>query len=389
MAQQGNVNYLRTEALGGIILLVAAITGFILSNSSLQSYYEGLIQFPLRLSIADIDYTKPLIFWINDGLVSIFFLLIGLEIKSMLHISQQSIKEQLSLPMSAAIAGAIVPAIVFSIFNHDDPINMRGWAIPTAMDTAFILGILSFFGRMISSSLKMFLMSLAIIDDILAVLVIAIFYAEELSNISIIASASIVGILVLLNLAGVTRIALYVFFGFLLWLFVLGSGVHTSVAGVLLASTIPTKKEHHGKDLLQTMKKFLHPWVSFLILPLFAFANTDVPLNDISMQGLLLDLPLGIILGLFIGKQLGIFSVTYILVQYGSAKLPTHTSWCQMYGVSVLCGVGFTMSLFIGIIAFESGGPQYDHIVKAAVFAGSFISAVLGSIVLYFGCRKT
>jgi len=165
--------------------------------------------------------------------------------------------------------------------------------------------------------------------------------------------------------------------------------VHISVAGVLLAGTIPIKKENHGKDLLRIMKKFLHPWVAFLVLPLFAFANTDVPLGEISMQSLMLDLPLGIILGLFIGKQLGVFSVTYILVQYGSAKLPSHTSWSQMYGVSVLCGVGFTMSLFIGLIAFETGGPQYDHLIKAAVFVGSFLSAVFGSFILYLACRKT
>lgn len=229
-----NNKYLKTESLGAIILLVAAITGFTLSNSPWQIYYEGFINFPLSFRAGDLYYSKSILFWVNDGLVAIFFLLIGLEIKTTLYESEESLQAQLALPCSAAIAGALVPALIYTFFNHDSPVNMRGWAIPTAMDTAFILGVLALVGPRISNKLKMFVMSLSIIDDILAVLIIAIFYAEELSNTAVIISVSILGILALINQAGVKQGAIYVFFGFLLWLSVLGSGVHTSIAGVLL-----------------------------------------------------------------------------------------------------------------------------------------------------------
>lgn len=382
MAILDNNRYIKTEALSGIILLVAAITGFVLSNSPFRLYYEGLINFPLHLQIGQFKYVKPLLFWINDGLVSIFFFLIGLEIKSVLFSNDAPIREQLALPFSAAICGVILPALIYTAFNHADPTNMRGWAIPTAIDTAFVLGVIALIGPSIPTSLKMFIMSLSIIDDILAVLIIAIFYAEELSNLAIVGSASIMGILVLINQARITTGWIYILLGFILWLFVLGSGVHTSVAGVLLALAIPMHPTNKNKNLLDIMKKKLHPWVSFLILPLFAFANTDVPLEDINLEQFFYPLSLGIIFGLFIGKQLGIFGITYLLVNHSSAKLPEGANWRQMYGVSVLCGIGFTMSLFIGLLAFESGGPEYDHLVKASVFIGSLLSAMFGYTVL-------
>lgn len=378
-----NNRYLRTEALGGIVLLVAAITGFVLNNSAYDEYYKGFVNFPLRFSVHDFSFTKPLIFWVNDGLVAIFFLLIGLEIKSMLHSEVLANRTQLMAPFAGAILGVIVPAIVYTIFNHDNHTNMRGWAIPTAMDTAFIIGILSLFGPYISSSLKMFVMTMSIIDDIIAVLVIAIFYAEDLSNIAIIASTSVVGLLVLLNQIGVRRGVIYFSLGFILWLFVLGSGVHTSIAGVLLAITMPMNKHDRSECLLAKTTNILHPWVSFLILPIFAFVNTGIDLAAVSLDTLLHPLALGIIFGLFIGKQVGIFGIMVLLVNTKVIKLPERSTWLQVYGVSVLCGIGFTMSLFIGILAFESGGPNYDDIVKAAVFIGSLLSAIVGCTVLY------
>jgi NhaA family Na+:H+ antiporter len=250
------------------------------------------------------------------------------------------------------------------------------------------LGILSLLGPSISNGLKMFVMTLSIIDDILAVLVIALFYADDLSNIAIIGSTTIVGILVVANQAGIRRGAVYLIFGFVLWLMVLGSGVHTSIAGVLLAATMPMNTNDRSKCLVTKTKKVLHPWVSFLILPLFAFANTGFDLEDVSLENIFHPLALGIILGLFVGKQLGIFGIIVILQKYNIIKLPRNTSWWQMYGVSVLCGVGFTMSLFIGVLAFESGGPNYDDIVKAAVFIGSLLSAFVGYCILHLNKSK-
>lgn len=373
--------YIKTEALSGIILLVAAITGFILSNSPLQLYYHAFINMPVNIGIGSLNYTKPTIFWINDGLVSIFFLFIDLEIKELILANNTSITKQLTLPFSAAIGGVIIPGLIYTLFNYDNPINMRGWAIPTAMDTAFILGILALLGSNISKGLKIFIISLSIMDDILAVLVIAIFYADELSSLAIIASATILGALVLINQAGITRTWVYIVLGFILWLLVLGSGVHTSIAGVLLAMTIPNGSDNH-RSLLASMKVKLRPWVFFGILPLFAFANTDVDLKYVNIEQIFNPLSLGIIFGLFIGKQLGVFGASYLMIAKSSAQIPNGTTWLQMYGASILCGVGFTMSLFIGVLAFESGGPDYNHIVKVSVFIGSIISALCGFLIL-------
>lgn len=375
--------YLKTEALGAVFLLTAAIAGFTMGNSPLETYYDAFIHFNLELRINDFSFNKPVLFWINDGLISLFFLFIGLEIKSMLHTEVVSGNVQLTAPISAAIFGAIVPAIIFSLFNFNNQFLMRGWAIPTAMDTAFILGILALVGPSISNSMKMFVMSLSIIDDILAVLIIAIFYTENISAIAVIGSAAVVGILTIANLSGNMRGAVYVALGLALWALILASGVHTSIAGVLLAATIPINPAHPNKCLVTKAKNILHPWVSFLILPIFAFANTGFNLEDVSIDKLFNQLGLGIILGLFIGKQLGIFGIIYILERYKIIKLPAQSDWWQMYGVAVLCGVGFTMSLFIGVLAFEDTTQDYDDIVKAAVFTASILSAICGYLVLY------
>lgn len=367
--------FLDIEAAGGAALLCAAILGFLLCNSVFRVYYDNIIKFPVVVDVGFKIYTKPLLFLINDGLVSIFFFLIGLEIRSMLTQENLSIEKQLALPGAAAIAGAVFPALIYVAFNYHDQVNMRGWAIPTAMDTAFILGVLALFKKKISNQLKIFVMSLSIMDDILAVLVIAMFYAGEISSLAVVLSASILAILFLMNKAGFKKPSVYWCFGFLLWVSVLGSGVHTSIAGILLATTIP-------HVLIEPMKSKLHPWVAFGILPVFAFANTGIPVTQIALELLYSPLALGIILGLFIGKQLGVFSIIYYLVKYSSYKLPVHTNWIQMYGVSVLCGIGFTMSLFIGVLAFESGGPSYDNIVKSSVLIGSLLSAMFGIIIL-------
>ncbi len=377
-----NSRYFKTETLGAIFLLVAAIAGFTIGNSPLEAYYEAFIHFQLQLKINDFSFNKSLLFWINDGLISIFFLFIGLEIKSMLRTEVASGNIQLTAPISAAIFGAIIPAIIFSLFNFNNQLNMRGWAIPTAMDTAFILGILALIGPSISNSMKMFVMSLSIIDDILAVLIIAIFYTDNISVIAIVGAAAVLGSLTIANLIGNTRGIIYIGLGLVLWILILASGIHTSIAGILLAATIPINTQHPNKCLVTKAKNILHPWVSFLILPLFAFTNTGFDLEDVTIAKLFNTLGLGIILGLFIGKQLGIFGIIYILERYRIIKLPAHTDWWQMYGVAVLCGVGFTMSLFIGVLAFDKIGEDYDDIVKAAVFTASILSAICGYLIL-------
>lgn len=379
---QNDRKYLRTETIGGLVLLIAAVCGVAMNNSSLESMYDGFINFPIKIQFINFDFTKPLLFWINDGLVSLFFLLIGLEIKYMMIGDDAYTKSHFVSPLAAAIMGAIVPAIIFTLFNKHDPIAMRGWAIPTAMDTAFILGIIALIGSSISSSLKLFVMTLSIIDDIIAVMVIAIFYADNLSNLAIVCASTALGILIILNKLKINNGNWYLLFGFMLWVCVLGSGVHTSIAGVLVALTIPFNKDHPKQCMLIKTKNRLHPWVAFVILPIFAFANSGVEIEKISFEMFLQPLSLGIVLGLFLGKQLGIFGITYLLSVNKIIKLPENTTLWQMYGTSVLCGIGFTMSLFIGFLAFENGGPEYNEVVKASVFTGSLLSAVVGYMLL-------
>lgn len=382
MSKTNNSSYFKIESLSGALLIFCASFGFVLNNSPLEAYYDQFVQFPIQLMFGSFSFTQPVVFWVNEGLLSVFFLFIGLEIKSLLFTEQEIAHNQLILPVSGAIAGAIVPAIVYTIFNHDNLINMRGWAIPTAMDTAFIIGILALLGKKIPSSLRLFVMLLSIIDDILAVLIISVFYAGKLAPIPILLATIIIGILLIINKARVLKTTPYILLGLALWIAVLGSGIHTSIAGILLACTIPIKKEHKQFDLLNTMKNYLHPVVGFVILPVFAFVNTGIDLRDISVKQLYEPLALGIMLGLFLGKQIGIFGITYVLHKLKICKLPHHTSWWQIYGISILCGVGFTMSLFISVLAFGNEVSNIDDIVKAAIFIASIVSAILGYTIL-------
>ncbi len=370
------------DTASGLLLLATAILGFFLKNSAWEGFYDSFVSFPITFAVPTFSYAKPLIFWVNDGLIAIFFFLVGLEMKSYLYGHGAKLKQQLTLPLSAAIAGVMVPALIYTAFNFNNPINMRGWAIPTAIDTAFVVGLLSLLGDKIPRGLRMLLIMLSIIDDVIAVLIIALFYAGELSHFAALASASIIGILVMLNYSGVVKATPYLFLGLVLWVCVLGSGVHASIAGVLLAATIPYDPDEHHKNLVDKLKDLFHPIVGFLIMPIFAFVNTGIDLDHLDLRDLLQPLALGIILGLFIGKQLGIFGITFLLHRFKVCRLPHNVSWRKMYGASVLCGIGFTMSLFIGILAFESGGPEYNDLVKAAVFMASICSAVLGMLIL-------
>jgi NhaA family Na+:H+ antiporter len=389
MTKQVFTKYLNIEVLGGTALLIATIVAITLVNSPYKNYYDFIVNYPLGVSHGDFHFSKSILFWVNDGLISFFFLLIGFEIKRELLKGQLSGKGQLSLPLFAAISGMIVPAIIYSFFNYDNTVNMRGWAIPVAMDTAFALGILSLLGKGIPKSLRIFLVSLAIIDDILAVLVIVIFYANEISHLSALVSISVLAILMLLNQIGVNKGFPYLILGFILWVCVLQSGVHTSIAGVLLAFCIPLENKNDSKSLLVKMEEVLHPWVSFLILPVFAFTNAGVSFDAFSPEKLLNPLALGIILGLFVGKQIGVFGITWILVKIGNINLPNGVNWLQMYGASILCGIGFTMSFFIGALSFESGGPAYNDVIKSSVYIGSTLSAIFAVIIFNISFLKT
>jgi NhaA family Na+:H+ antiporter len=326
-----------------------------------------------------------LLHWINDGLMALFFLLVGLEIKRELLDGQLSTWSRRTLPGIAALAGMVVPAVLFLALNGGDPATSRGWAVPTATDIAFALGVLALLGSRVPASLKVFLTALAILDDLGAILVIALFYTGDLAAGYLALAGAAVAVLVLLNRLGVTWLAAYLAVGVVLWWCVLRSGVHATLAGVVLAMTVPVRitpgRPDEPTSPLHRLERALHPWVAFGVLPVFGFANAGVSLAGVDAGMLLQPLPLGIVAGLFLGKQLGVFLAVWLAVRSGRADLPAHASWVQLYGVATLCGVGFTMSLFIGNLAF-AGAPELMEATKLGVLAGSLLSGLLGWIIL-------
>ena len=340
-----------------------------------------MLDIPVAVQIGALSIAKPLLLWINDGLMAIFFLLVGLEIKREVLEGELSSRQQAALPVIAAIGGMAAPAIVYAVLNWGDATALRGWAIPTATDIAFAVGVLTLLGRRAPVSLKIFLLALAIMDDLGAIVIIAIFYTADLSAVSLTLAVAALATLVALNRAGVTRTATYVLVGVLLWTFVLKSGVHATLAGVALAFAIPLRSAgERGQSPLRRFEHTLHPWVTYAILPIFAFANAGVPLTGLSLDVLLQPVPLGILLGLFVGKQLGVMSATWLATKFGAGSLPSGTRWIHIYGMSLLTGIGFTMSLFIGTLAFDT--PEYATQVRIAVLAGSLLSAITGYLVL-------
>ena len=380
--------FLRLESAGGILLVIAMALDMIVVNTNLWPLYKGLLAIPLEIRIGEFEIAKPLLLWINDGLMAIFFFLIGLEVKREVLEGELSDPAQIMLPAIAAVGGVIVPALVFTLFNYGDDAAMKAWAIPTATDIAFALGILSLLGKRVPASLKLFLLTLAIIDDLVAILIIAIFYSVDISTLSLIVAGLAYVALVVQNLRGVMRLTSYLVFGLIMWAAVLKSGVHATIAGVLLAFTIPLKHPE-GKQFspLRNLEHDLHPTVVFFILPVFAFANTGIPLDGMNMETLLQPEPFGIAMGLFIGKQLGVFTFTWAAVKTGIAKLPFKVGWLEIYGLSVLTGIGFTMSLFISSLAFEEGATNLNA-DRLGILTGSFASALLGYVVLYFALRN-
>ena len=375
-------SFLRLESSAGILLVVATIAALLVSNSPISGLYERLLNVPLIVALGDLVVDKPLLLWINDGLMALFFFLIGLEVKREVLEGQLSSRDQLLLPAAGAIGGFLVPAGIYTLFNWGNTETMDGWAIPAATDIAFALGVLMLLGSRVPIALKMFLTSIAIFDDIAAIVVIAIFYTQDLSLFALI--AGVVGVcgLVVLNRLGVTRIAVYVTVGIVVWLCVLKSGVHATLAGFAVACTIPLRTRDAADSPLRDLEHSLHPWVAYLILPLFAFANAGVSFAGISAEALLGPVSVGIAVGLFLGKQLGVFGVVWLAVKLGLASLPKGSNWLSIYGVALLTGIGFTMSLFIGSLAFERGAFDQLAATRVGVLTGSILSATAGYILL-------
>lgn len=372
--------FLRLEASAGLILMAMALLAMLAANTPLSTFYTAFLDTNVRVGIGSFEISKPSLLWINDGLMAIFFFLIGLEIKREVINGELSSLDKAILPIFAAIGGMAVPGLVFLAINAGSPETLSGWAIPTATDIAFALGILALLGTRAPVALKVFLLAIAIIDDLGAIIIIAVFYTADLSTNALTAAMVGLAIAVGLNRLNVKRIGPYAVVGVLTWVMVLKSGVHATLAGVLIAFTVPLKAKDGEEALLYKVEHALHPWVAYLILPLFAFANAGVTLTGLSLDDLLAPLPLGIALGLFIGKQIGVFGATWLAVKTGRASLPAGVDWQHISGVSLLTGVGFTMSLFIGSLAF--GDSELMNPVRLGVLCGSIASGVLGYLVL-------
>ena len=379
----GIADFLKLESAGGLLLVAAAALALICSNLPLRHAYDDLLKIPVEMRFGSFALAKPLLLWINDGLMAIFFLLVGLEVKREVIEGELSTPAQIVLPVVAGLGGMVVPALIYFIFNRGNGAALNGWAIPTATDIAFALGVLSLLGKRVPVSLKIFLTAVAIADDLGAIVIIALFYTAELSIAMLFLAAVAIAVLIALNLQKVTRIAPYVMVGVILWVFVLKSGVHATLAGVAIAFAVPLKTtDAQGVAPLHQLEHSLHPWVAFGVLPVFAFANAGVSFAGVTLTALAEPLPLGIAVGLFAGKLIGVFGASAILIRLGLAKLPEGAGWLQLMGVAALCGVGFTMSLFIGSLAFD--GPGYFTPLRLGVIAGSALSGVTGYLLLRF-----
>jgi Na+:H+ antiporter, NhaA family len=380
--------FFKKESSSGIILVLSAVFAMALANSPWSIWYDMLLHVQVVVAVGSFEIAKPLLLWINDGLMAVFFFIIGLELKSEFLQGNLSKPGQVTLPAIGALGGMIIPALFYAALNYDDPVAIEGWAIPTATDIAFALGILAIIGTKVPVQLKIFLTSLAIFDDLGAIVIIAVFYTEQLSTLSLIVASSILILLFTLNHQNVTKTSPYLFLGLILWVAVLKSGVHATLAGVVLAFFIPMKGEKGNPSPLKELEHNLHSSVAFIVVPIFAFANAGVNFSGVSMDDVLSPVPLGIILGLIIGKQLGVFAFCFVAIKLGIAKLPDNVNWQLLYGVSALCGVGFTMSLFIGGLAFEQGAGTHIFQDRLGIVVGSVISGVFGYFFIKRAVKK-
>lgn len=384
MYKETLLQFIRKESSAGIILILTTIAALLLQNGPLSEYYTGFLHTHVEIRFGELQIAKPLLLWVNDGLMAVFFFMIGLEVKREVIEGHLSSVRQVTLPAIAAVGGMIVPALVFLFFNTGDQFAMNGWAIPTATDIAFALGILSLLGPRVPVSLKIFLMALAIIDDLGAIIIIALFYTTDLSTTSIVIASIALAVLFAFNRLNVMKQSLYIVVGIVLWVSVLKSGVHATLAGVALALMIPLEsRDEKGQtfSMLKNMEHGLRYWVAFFILPLFAFVNAGVDLRGISVEEIAGPVPMGIMLGLFLGKQIGVFGFSWIAIKLGLASRPTGATWRQLYGVAILTGIGFTMSLFVDSLAFNDT-DLYRYADKLAILLGSFLSGVTGYLLL-------
>ena len=379
--------FFQLGAASGLVLLIAAIIALIISNSIFSELYFSTLQQYLFIGINDFGLKLSVHHWINDLLMAIFFFFVTLEIKREFIEGELSNFKKALLPIIGAVGGMAIPALIYIIINFENNITLNGWAIPSATDIAFSLGILSLLGSRVPISLKIFLTALAIIDDLGAILIIAFFYSGDLSisYLSLILIAYI--FLLILNKFGVRKFAPYLLIGAFMWFFTYKSGIHATIAGVLLATSIPHRVKDKGYSLLIKLEHAISPYVAFMIMPLFAFANAGVSLEGLSLLSLLQPVPLGILLGLFVGKQVGVMVFSFFAVKFGVAQMPNNSNWLSLYGVSVLTGIGFTMSLFVGNLAFAEN-TQYIDGVKIGVLAGSLLSTLFGYFILLLSSKK-
>jgi len=380
--------FVKLESSSGYLLIAATVLALLMANISVaQTAYEWFLGLHLTITLGGLGVDKPLLLWINDALMVFFFMLVGLELKREMVEGQLSRPDQVVLPVLAAVGGLVVPAAIFWFINGDFASQKNGWAIPTATDIAFALAMLGLLGSRVPLSLKVFLTTIAIVDDIAAIVIIAIFYTYDLSVISLALAGMGIVALAVLNRYRVMNLAPYMLVALFIWLCVLKSGVHATLAGVVVAAFIPLRAGDDSSPA-RHLEHTLHPWVAFAVLPIFAFANAGVSLRGMSIETLSNGVPLGIILGLFVGKQVGVFGMVLLARLTGLAKLPEGTTWGQVYGVAILCGIGFTMSLFIGTLAFQHGNFDLLSGVKLGVLVGSILSAVAGLLVLHLTLPK-
>ena len=379
--------FFKLEAASGLLLLIAAVIALILSNTHFSTLYFDVLNTPILIGIKNFGLNLSILHWINDVLMAVFFFIVTLEIKREFIHGELSKRKQALLPIIGAIGGMAIPAIIYIIINFETGYTLRGWAIPSATDIAFSIGVLSLLGSRIPISLKVFLTALAIIDDLGAIVIIAFFYSSELQYIYLLLMLITFVALLLLNKLGVKKFAPYFFVGLFLWYFTHGSGIHSTISGVLLATTIPHRNNEKDYSLLLKLEHLLSPYVAFGIMPLFALANAGVVLDNISLNTMLTPVPLGILCGVFFGKQIGVFLFSFLSVKLKLAEMPSNSNWIKFYGGGILTGIGFTMSLFVGNLAFADYSNHLDG-MKIGVLVGSTFSALVGYLLLLFVSRK-
>lgn len=382
--------FIRLESSAGLLLIGATLLAMVVKNSDLSELYTSFLNIPGQVRVGALNIEKPMFLWVNDAWMAIFFFVVGLEIKHELLHGHLADRSQLILPLAGAVGGVVVPSFIYLFINWNDPVGIKGWAVPTATDIAFALGVLTAVGSRVPVPLKVFLMTLAILDDLIAIVIIALFYTSGLSVTSLVAAAIVVATMLLLKIGGTHSSAPFIVLGVVLWVCVLKSGVHATLAGVITAFFISASpREGHAESSASALIEGFRPWIAIVILPVFALVNAGVSFEGLNFASLFNPVPFGIMLGLFVGKPLGVMLCVGTIVLLGVARLPSGVNWFQLFGVAVLCGVGFTMSLFVGGLAFSEGGAGYARIDRLGILVGSGLSAIVGYLLLSLATKKS